>query len=307
MDSQDVEGRAESLGVSEGEGLDLSEEEPAISLGVEKEELLDEKKKRYDKAFIEMFKRVYKPNATEVPYTLRQLREAAREVGIEIKNIPDVNYGYRVGRYDIPNEISEPGKWWIIEGVKKGEYKLVQLRRSPWFTVPRDLYITEIPEATPDIVLKYGGSDEQGMLTRVRYNRLVDTFLSLTAYHLQGHARSAVPGMGQVEVDDLYVGVNTAGEWHVIPVEAKSKGDRVRLGVVQVRQMILYARHNYSSLTLRPVGFKILADGSLVFMEFDDEINYDQMSVKRYARYRLIRDDTPGIRKPDPQAGNRIA
>jgi hypothetical protein len=112
--------------------------------------------------------------------------------------------------------------------------------------------------------LKYAGNDEQAVLSKVRYNRLLDIFLSITVYHLQGHFRSAVGGVGQVEIDELYVGLDTEGKGYVIPIEAKSAGNKERLGVVQIRQMILFAQQKFKGLTLRPVGIKPFLDGSHV-------------------------------------------
>lgn len=42
----------------------------------------------------------------------------------------------------------------------------------------------KIPDGTPSIVKKYSVSDEQALLTIVRYNRLIDTFLGITCYSL---------------------------------------------------------------------------------------------------------------------------
>ncbi len=55
--------------------------------------------------------------------------------------------------------------------------------------------------------------------------------------------------------------------------------------------MILFAKQYYSDLILRPVGIKPLDDGSYVFLEFDDKAELEAISVKRYARYKLVRDD----------------
>lgn len=251
---------------------------------------LETEGKLYDQVVVEMFRRVYRPDANVLPFTKDELVQVCQDLEIVINNVPDIPYHYRTGRSDLPDEILDTGNW-VIEGAGKGRYTFVKLVRTPYIHIPEDLYVTKIPEATPDVVLKYGGVDEQGLLTRVRYNRLVDTFLSLTAYHLQGHVRSSVLDIGQVEVDDLYVGVDADGKWYVIPVEAKSVGAKERLGVIQVRQMILFAKQNYGDLILRPVGIKPLDDGSWVFLEFDDEADLEMISVKRYARYKLVRDD----------------
>ncbi len=52
----------------------------------------------------------------------------------------------------------------------------------------------KIPDGTPSIVKKYSVSDEQALLTIVRYNRLIDTFLGITCYSLQNHLRTTVDG-----------------------------------------------------------------------------------------------------------------
>ena len=48
-------------------------------------------------------------------------------------------------------------------------------------------------------------SDEQALLAKVRYNRLIDVFLGLVAYSLQNHLRTTVTEMGQIEIDEIYV------------------------------------------------------------------------------------------------------
>jgi len=67
---------------------------------------------------------------------------------------------------------------------------------------------TKVPDATPGIVAKYAFNDEQALLARLRYNRLVDIFTGVTCYSLQSHLRTTVPSMGQVETDEIYVGLD---------------------------------------------------------------------------------------------------
>lgn len=65
---------------------------------------------------------------------------------------------------------------------------------------------TKVPDATPGIVAKYAFNDEQALLAKVRYNRLVDIFTGVTCYSLQNHLRTTVSEIGQVETDEIYVG-----------------------------------------------------------------------------------------------------
>ena len=56
--------------------------------------------------------------------------------------------------------------------------------------------------------------------------------------------------MGQIEIDEVYVGVNRNGQQFVVPVQAKGGSDR--LGTIQTAQDIACCRVKFSSLTCRP-------------------------------------------------------
>ena len=49
-------------------------------------------------------------------------------------------------------------------------------------------------------------------MAKVRYNRLIDIFLRVTAYSMQNHLRTAITTIGQMETDELYVAVRNTGE-----------------------------------------------------------------------------------------------
>ena len=68
----------------------------------------------------------------------------------------------------------------------------------------------------------------------MRYNRLVDIFLGITTYSLQNHLRTTVAGVGQIEIDEVDVGVDKFGRQFVVPVQAKGGSDKH--GVVQTQQ-----------------------------------------------------------------------
>lgn len=180
--------------------------------------------KVYDRVILDVFERV-RSNVVDpdhIPFTKMDIEQAVAQLGVEVsaKNIPDIVYTYRSGRSNLPQQILESGEWAIV-GEGKGAYAFRKLERSPYFDIPNDIVITPILDATPQIVLKYQSSDEQAVLAQIRYNRLVDIFTGLTCYHLQGHFRTTVKGTGQVEIDDLYIGLNTNGEAFVLPIEAK--------------------------------------------------------------------------------------
>jgi hypothetical protein len=76
--------------------------------------------------------------------------------------------------------------------------------------------------------------------------------------------------------------IQDTGNW---VIEGRGKGN---YAFVRLER---FAQQQYSDLILRPIGIKPLDDGSLVFIEFDDEAALEEIAVKRYMRYKLIRDD----------------
>jgi hypothetical protein len=237
-----------------------------------------------------VFNKLFRPGLKEVPFTVDDIRAAVEEVaeqnpGYTEGNIFDVRYEFTSGRQALPAEIDKLGPW-MIEGRGKAKYAFIKLAQGPGVVIPSDLMPIMLPDATPEIVMGYAGSDEQGILARIRYNRLLDIFLQLTCYHLQNHWKTSIKNKGACEIDDLYVGLNVTGKQFVIPVEAKSPGDH--LSKHQIVQMVHFAAARYPKLILRPVGVQGMKDGSLVFVEFTSAAEPDQIKIKEMRRYRLV-------------------
>lgn len=150
-----------------------------------------------------------------------------------------------------------------------------------------NLAVTKLPDATPGMVAKYTFSDEQAVLARVRYNRLVDVFLGIACYSLQNHLRTTVPGIGQVETDEIYIGVDKSGTHYAIPVQAKSGNDR--LSRVQIEQDIALCASKLPSLICRPVGVHMMRSDLVALFEFEQ--NGDDIRVVTEKHYRLVPPD----------------
>ncbi len=238
----------------------------------------------YDQIILKLFRSLYRPGALNLPFSKAQLEKFARPFGI--KNVPDILYSFR-SRNPLPPAILRTGNW-VIAGRGKGKYAFQKIRTSPQIDVPHDLASIDIPDATPEIVEKYSGSDEQGLLARIRYNRLVDVFTSITAYLLQSHLRTTLKGAGQIEIDDLYIGVDTDGRWYVLPIEAK--GPRESLGRVQIANMSAYAKERYPELTLRPLAAKQHSDGTVFLFEFNTSTEAENIAIVDVKRYQLFRE-----------------
>ena len=150
-----------------------------------------------------------------------------------------------------------------------------------------NLAVTKIPDSTPGIITKYAFSDEQAVLARVRYNRLVDIFLGIACYSLQNHFRTTVPGIGQIETDEIYVGVDKGGCHYVVPVQAK--GGKDRLNRVQIEQDIALCANKLPSLLCRPVGTQLMQNDLVALFEFEQED--DGLKVVSEKHYQLVPPD----------------
>ena len=130
----------------------------------------------------------------------------------------------------------------VILPAGKSRYRFKLVRGSSRVIPRLDAAVIKVPDATPEIIAAYAQSDEQAVLARVRYNRLIDVFLGITAYSLQNHFRTSVKDMGQIEIDELYVGVNREGQQFIVPVQAKGGSDQ--LSIIQAIQDIACCREN---------------------------------------------------------------
>lgn len=201
------------------------------------------------------------------------------------KNIGDLIYSFRY-RTDLPASIlntAPEGETWIIRSVGRSRYRFVSVSNAPLTPNP-NLAVIKIPDATPGIIAKYTFSDEQAVLARVRYNRLIDIFLGITCYSLQNHFRTTVPSVGQVETDEMYVGVDRSGAHYVIPVQAKSGNDR--LSRVQIEQDVALCASKLPSLICRPVCVHMMGAGIVALLEFDQ--NDDDIRIVEEKHYRLV-------------------
>ena len=118
----------------------------------------------------------------------------------------------------------------------------------------------------------------------MRYNRLIDIFLGLTTYSLQNHLRTHVKGMGQIEIDEIYVGLNRNGAHYVIPVQAKGGSDK--LSPVQTAQDIECCKAKFPDLICRPVSAQFMQDEVIALFELTVETG--QVLIVEERHYRLV-------------------
>lgn len=251
----------------------------------------------YSQIIVEIFRRHYQPEALEFVFDRTEVSAVARDLGLpQPSNVGDVLYTFRY-RGKLPSNITataQPGLQWIIRPSGSGKYKFVQVR--PLEIVPAaNLVVTKIPDATPGLIAKYALSDEQALLAILRYNRLVDVFTGLSCYSLQSHLRTSVKGMGQVETDEVYVGIDKRGVHYVIPVQAKGKTDRI--GQVQIEQDLALCAEKFPNLLCRPLAAQFIAapvagQRGHVIALFELQDTDDGIKIATERHYRLVPPDS---------------
>lgn len=240
----------------------------------------------YSPLMVRLFKNHYLQGKDAFDFDRTEIETVAGELNLRLpKNFGDLIYSYRY-RKAFPKEIVDTeteGRQWVIlpAGRAKYRFKLAKLTQI----VPRDnLIATKIPDATPQIIAVYAKTDEQALLARVRYNRLIDIFLGITTYSLQNHLRTTVKNMGQIEIDEIYVGVNKTGQQFVIPVQAKVGKDK--LAVVQTSQDLGYCAEKYPNLTPRAISAQFLQNKVIALFELT--LENDEVKVVEERHYCLV-------------------
>lgn len=247
------------------------------------------KEAQYSQIIAHVFGAHYKPGDKEVVFDREEIVDAAVKLGLpRPKNVGDVVYSFRF-RKAFPEAIKKTapeGLEWILRKAGASRYRFVL---SPQWSVVPDPHrsVIKVPDATPGVIAKYALTDEQALLAILRYNRLIDLFSAITCYSLQSHLRTSVAGMGGVETDELYVGVNRHGAHYVLPVQAK--GGRDRLSVVQIEQDIALCAEKFPALVCRPIAAQFMRDDVIALFEF--EVTDEQVTIRDEKHYRLVPPD----------------
>ncbi len=240
---------------------------------------------RYSKLIENVFTQNYKKGAHEVLFQRDDLVNTATKLGIKLpKNLGDIVYSFRY-RAALPESIrncAPEGLEWVIRPIGQAKYKF-SLTAMPRILPNALLAETKIPDAMPGIIVKYAFNDEQGLLAKLRYNRLIDIFSGVTCYSLQNHLRTTVPDMGQVETDEIYVGVDKRGVQYIFPVQAKGGTDQ--LGIVQIEQDFALCATKFPQLVCRPVAAQFIEDNLIALFAFEESANGVTISDEKH--YRL--------------------
>lgn len=250
--------------------------------------MAEKKEGRYRQIIQFIFFAHYEPGITEFDFDRTEIATAADALSIERPdNLGDNVYYYRY-RHPLPKKIQDtcnPGMEWIIKGVPGTDDARYRFRMVPETKIAPQAgrFVIKVPDATPEIVTQHKMNDEQALLAKLRYNRLIDIFTGVTTYSLQNHLRTKVSGV-QIEIDELYLGVGTHGTQYVIPVQAKVGRDRI--GRIQLEQDIEFCRERYPELICRAIAAKEMANGAIALFELTISDDHGQVIEERH--YRLV-------------------
>jgi len=239
----------------------------------------------YSRIIETIFFRHYRRGSKQVEFAREEIGKTARKLGIAApKNLGDVLYSFRYRR-PLPERIlrTRPsGREWIIRSVGPSRYSFLIV---PVTKIEPQLgrFQVKVPDATPEIVAQHALSDEQALLAKLRYNRLIDIFTSLTSYSLQNHLRTQVDGV-QIEIDELYVGIGKSGQQFILPVQAKGGSDRI--GRIQLEQDIAFCKERFANLTCRAIAAQFMADEVIAMFEL--MIADDRVQIVEEKHYKLV-------------------
>lgn len=275
--------------LSTATGHQLREEVLVLEWPGEKRMAKTNDRSRYDQLIERIFFNNYTEGTSEVRFEREEFVAIAEELGIKLpKNLGDIIYSYRY-RNTLPQRIREllsPDQEWLIRSEGRAQYVFAKSSFHAISPNPR-LSRIKVLDSTPEMIRRYALNDEQALLAILRYNRLIDVFTGVTCCSLQSHLRTFVEAMGQVETDEIYIGVNRSGEQFIFPIQAK--GAKERVGIIQLEQDFALCESKFPTLTCRPIAAQFVEDDLIALFEF--ERSEGTISIKDEKHYRLVPND----------------
>lgn len=160
--------------------------------------------------------------------------------------------------------------------------------RQGYHIVPNSrLSVINLLGFVPEMVRRYALTEEQVLLATLRHNRLIDVFTESVCYSLGSPLRTFMPGIGEVETSEIYLGLNMAGKQFVIPAQAR--GPRDCIGTLQVERDLAVCASKFPALICRPIGAQLIEDGEIALFEFT--MSGAEVSIKTERHYHLVRDE----------------
>ena len=244
---------------------------------------------RYSLIIESIFKRKYQAGAQHLAFERSEFIDVASELRVNVpKNLGDIVYTFR-SRQELPESIKDtaPNDYeWVIQSRGRGRYAF-ELRRVLDLAPSSEPNVV-IPDSTPWLVKEHAQSDEQSLLAKIRYNRLIDLFTGITCFHLQSHFRTHVSQIGQTETDDLYVGFDENGRQHILPIQAK--GLKEKLSRIQIENDFVVCARKFPDLVAKPISAMQTGMDAIVLLEFEQKDN--ELARVKESHYSLSESTT---------------
>lgn len=90
--------------------------------------------------------------------------------------------------------------------------------------------------------------------------------------------------IGQVETDEIYVGVDRNGAHYVFPIQAKGGADK--LGRVQIEQDLALCREKFPLLICRPIAAQFISGDFIALFELEEQD--EEIRIASEKHYRLV-------------------
>ena len=90
--------------------------------------------------------------------------------------------------------------------------------------------------------------------------------------------------MGQIEIDELYLGLDKHGCHYVIPVQAKGGSDQI--GIVQTKQDIRFVEQRFPGMRCRATAAQFMTDELIALFELT--LREEEIKVVDERHYRLV-------------------
>lgn len=250
-------------------------------------------KRSWDRKYTSLIKQIfflrYREGLSVLSFHQAEIRGVAKKLRITLPEILSDAIDASRRNLELPEAIrkTQPlGKEWVIEGRGKSEYAFRLVACSQ--IAPSPLLVeTKVPNATPLMISTCRLSDEQALLTKVRYNRLLNMFLGVDSHSLQSHLRTIVAKRGPVEIDEVYLATDKRGRQYILPVQAMSRCGR--LSTVQTRDDIAFCTEKFPNLICRPISAQFMAEDLIAMFELTQEDG--EVRVVDEKHYRLVPSD----------------
>jgi hypothetical protein len=240
----------------------------------------------YETIITKIFEKKHSVDLEIVNFSRDEITDICVEYDIRIsKNIGDLIYSYKCRRKSLPSSIKLTApidKEWIIRQNGSGLYQIALIKKVNLNIA--DMEPIYISDRTPKIVKETVINNEQSMLAICRYNKILEKFVGENVHLVQSHLRTNIKGLGQIEIDELFVSHDGKT---IFPVQAKN--DKEKLNTPQTIQDIMLCEVYYPQMVCRPVIVKQLSPTELAFIEMGQH-NNGEIFIKDEKHYKFIDD-----------------